>query len=90
MKHGYTFISSLYQENQFEEAIFDLKPDDYIFDQEVFGTVFTFTKCDKRDGKELKVQIIVASTTPMQCILSFHSSRFLIHYLALIYAELSF
>lgn len=72
LRQGYVFRPNKRQAPDFESAIVKLQTY-YVGRGRIFGTVFTFTKSNRVDDTNLKVQIIVASKTPMHCILNFHS-----------------
>lgn len=81
---GYKFVPNTQQKPTFEEAVNDQDTDDDGYEEgsgpysmKGVSRVFTFTKPSHVDpSQELKVQAIVASLTPMEIILLFHSSTY--------------
>lgn len=79
LAQGYRFKPSKYQNNDFEIAIAkpgkDRLEETRTYEFHGISFVFTFVKPLESDpDKELQVQIIVATHTPMDVILAFHTS----------------
>ncbi|CCL99783.1 uncharacterized protein FIBRA_01805 [Fibroporia radiculosa] len=75
---GYDFVPNSVQDASFEEAVksMNTSPEPVVLVEISQEEMFTFTKAAQSgnsDESKLKVQIIVTSTTPMECILEFNS-----------------
>lgn len=74
LAQGYKFVPINGQDAIFETEILesDENSDGEYDEIDIFGTVFTFRKPNTKGDGDLKVEIIVAKRTPMECILTFH------------------
>ncbi|KAH9948728.1 hypothetical protein B0H21DRAFT_210856 [Amylocystis lapponica] len=77
IEHGYRFVANTKQDESFDVAVADPKilKRDNLYTMRGVATVFTFEKpMQGAPESALKVQLIIASHTPMEIILCFHST----------------
>lgn len=80
LRSGYRFVPNIRQEPSFEVLVEDPR---FPLPRELYmmrgvTSVFTFVKTKEFDPtEELKVQVIIATQTPMEIIVNFHSSKLL-------------